>query len=335
MPTEETTRKDAHRGTMQHPVVQDLFLNPTKWEIWPAVAVLRWVQRQMRREHMNVSFRARARLAFAPSEIDDISFRTPSEIEMVINALGVASTGSALPSADIARMIAGQREGGAATTWLDMVTDRLMHAGEASMRRTGEAFSGAIGTAGEASRTLRALVGRDGVLSQGPGGPLHAGQGRGARRLEALSAPFALRAPSAHGLARTVEAYTGLDTKVRENTGATLEVAHPARIGGRVRRVLGARRACARAGVTVRIDATRAGASGIEWASDDTRVESVYELARSYIGDSTPIPALEVALASETVECARPGDARAVLGRSAVLQRGPGRRMVLRVRSRR
>ena len=317
----------------EQPVVQSLLLHPARWEIWPALAVLRWMQRQMRREHVNVCFRAKPRLAFAPSEIDDISLRSPGEIEVVINALGLASTGSALPSADIARIIADQRSGGASAAWLDLATDRLMHAAEASMRRSACAFSWATGGRSEASRVLPALVGRDAMLAHTRAGQLRSAGRRTTERLDGLSAPFAPSTPSAAGLARAVEAYTGLETQVRECTGAELEVARPARIRGPRARILGRRRRSAAAGVAVRLDARAAEERGVEWAADETRVDALYELSRTYIGDSAPIPSLEITVAPGALAPARPGDPHAVLGRSAVLQTRGGAPMTLRVRA--
>ena len=170
------------KAALRHPLVQDLLLNPTRWRLWPAMAILRWLQRQMRKNRIRVVYRTRPTLSFPASEIADIYFVRPNELQIVVNALGLANAGSALPSADIARIIADYRSGGALSLWLDMVADRMLHAAETSVARSVSPFACAMGGFPEADSVLPSLVGHDGVLAESRPDGLSPSLAAGARR---------------------------------------------------------------------------------------------------------------------------------------------------------
>ena len=329
---------DARRGlpeetkaAIQHPLVQDLLLNPTRWRLWPAMAMIRWLQRQMRKSRIRVVYRGRPTLSFPASEIADISFVRPDELQVVVNALGLANAGSALPSADIARIIADYRSGGALTMWLDMVTDRMLHAAEASVAQSVSPFACAMGEFPEADSVLPSLVGHDGVLSESPRSGLSTSRWTGARRLSALGALF-LGVPTAHGLARAFEGFTSFHARVIEFTGAPLEVSRPARLGAGFGRVLGARRIVAEAGVTVRLNDGPICEDAVAWASDPVRIRSLYELARAYIGDSSPKPSIELVVRTDELSPLSPGSRNALLGGCGMLNLPRTERTTLELR---
>ena len=191
----------AGKAALRHPLVQDLLLNPTRWRLWPAMAIIRWLQRQMRTNRIRIVYRTRPTLSFPASEIADIYFARPSDLQIVVNALGLANSGSALPSADIARIIADYRSGGALAVWLDMVADRMLHAAETSVSQSVSPFACAMGGFPEADSVLPSLVGHDGVLAETRSDGLSSSRQTDARRLTALGALF-LGVPTAHGLAR-------------------------------------------------------------------------------------------------------------------------------------
>ena len=319
------------KAALRHPLVQDLLLNPTRWRLWPAMAMIRWLQRQMRKSRIRVVYRSRPTLSFPASEIADISFVRPDELQIVVNALGLANAGSALPSADIARIIADYRSGGALATWLDMVADRMLHAAEASVAQSVSPFACAMGEFPEADSVLPALVGHDGVLSESPRSGLSTSRWTGARRLSALGALF-LGVPTAHGLARAFEGFTSLRARVIEFTGAPLEVSRPARLGAGFGRVLGARRIVAQAGVTVRLNDGPTCEDAVAWASDPVRIRSLYELARAYIGDSSPNPSIELVVRTDELSPLSPGSRNALLGGCGMLNLPRTERTTLELR---
>lgn len=313
-----------------HPLAQDLFLHPTRWRLWPAVAVLRWLQGKMRSHHVKIAYRGRATLSFSPCEIADINLQRPARIEIVVNALGIASPGTGLPGADVSRIIADDRSTGALARWLDMIADRMLHAAEASMSRSNRAFACARGDDSEARRTLTALVGHDAVLAEHPEHGLVPMGTPGARRLDALAAIF-VGQPSAHGLARIFEAYTGLHTRVTEHTPDTIDVARPARLGAPMRRILGAKRRIDEAGVTLRMNDAERCEEATRWTSDRTSIQSLYRLAAAYIADARPRARIEVAVPAHTVRPARLGTENARLGANAMLNIPNAPRVVLRL----
>lgn len=319
------------RAALRHPLVQDLLLNPTRWRLWPAMAIIRWLQRQMRKNRIRIVYRTRPTLSFPASEIADIYFVRPNELQIVVNALGLANAGSALPSADIARVIADHRSGGGLALWLDMVADRMLHAAEASVAQSVSPFACAMGGFPEAASTLPSLVGHDGVVSETRPDGLSPSRRAGARRLTALGALF-LGIPTAHGLARAFEGFTSLHARVIEFTGAPLEVSRPARLGAGFGRVLGSRRVVAEAGVTVRLNDGPTCEDAVAWASDPVRIRSLHELARAYIGDASPEPSIELVVRTEELSPLEPGSRNSLLGGCAMLNLPRTERTTLELR---
>ena len=319
------------KAALRHPLVQDLLLNPTRWRLWPAMAILRWLQRQMRKNSIRIVYRTRPTLSFPASEIADIYFVRPNELQIVVNALGLANAGSALPSADIARIIADYRSGGALSLWLDMVADRMLHAAETSVARSVSPFACAMGGFPEADSVLPSLVGHDGVLAESRPDGLSLSRRADARRLTALGALF-LGVPTAHGLARAFEGFTSLHARVIEFTGAPLDVSRPARLGAGFGRVLGSRRIVAEAGVTVRLNDGPTCEDAVAWASDPVRIRSLYELARTYIGDASPEPSIELVVRIDELSPLAPGARNALLGGCAMLNLPQTERTTLELR---
>lgn len=306
------------RTALRHPLVQDLMLNPTRWRLWPAMAIIRWLQRQMRRNRIRIVYRTRPTLSFPASEIADIHFVRPGDLQVVVNALGLANAGSALPCADVARVIADHRSDGGLALWLDMVADRMLHAAEASVAQSVSPFACAMGGFPEADTVLPSLVGHDGAVSESRSDGLLRSRRAGARRLNALGALF-LGVPTAHGLARAFEGFTSLHARVVEFTGASLDVARPARLGAGFGRVLGSRRIVPEAGVTVRLNDGPTCEDAVAWASDPVRIRSLYELARAYIGDASPEPSIELVVRTDELSPLAPGSRNALLGGCAML----------------
>ena len=335
VPASSASRPELPEGgkaTLRHPLVQDLLLNPTRWRLWPAMAILRWLQRQMRKNRIRVVYRTRPTLSFPASEIADIYFVRPNELQIVVNALGLANAGSALPSADIARIIADYRSGGALSLWLDMVADRMLHAAETSVAQSVSPFACAMGGFPEADSVLPSLVGHDGVLAESRPDGLSLSRRAGARRLTALGALF-LGVPTAHGLARALEGFTSLHARVIEFTGAPLDVSRPARLGAGFGRVLGSRRIVAEAGVTVRLNDGPTCEDAVAWASDPVRIRSLYELARTYIGDASPEPSIELVVRTDELSPLAPGARNALLGGCAMLNVPRTERTTLELRT--
>jgi len=319
------------KAALRHPLVQDLLLNPSRWRLWPAMAIIRWLQRQMRRNRIRVVYRTRPSLSFPASEIADIYFVRPNELQVVVNALGVANAGSALPSADIARIIADHRLGGGLARWLDMVADRMLHAAETSVAQSASPFACAMGGFPEADSVLPSVVGHDGVLAESRPEGLSLSPRAGARRLTALGALF-LGVPTAHGLARAFEGFTSLHARIIEFTGAPLDVSRPARLGAGFGRVLGSRRIVPEAGVTVRLNDGPTCEDAVAWASDPVRIRSLYELARAYIGDPSPEPSIELVVRTDELSPLEPGARNALVGGCAILNLPRTERTTLELR---
>ena len=319
------------KAALRHPLVQDLLLNPSRWRLWPAMAIIRWLQGQTRRNRIRIVYRTRPSLSFPASEIADIHFVRPNELQVVVNALGLANAGSALPSADVARVIADHRSGGGLATWLDMVADRMLHAAETSVARSASPFACAMGGFPEADSVLPSIVGHDGVLAESSLDGLSLSRRAGARRLTALGALF-LGAPTAHGLARAFEGFTSLHARVIEFTGAPLDVSRPARLGAGFGRVLGSRRIVPEAGVTVRLNDGPTCEDALGWAADPVRIRSLYQLARAYIGDPSPEPSIELIVRTDELSPLEPGARNALLGGCAMLNLPTTRRTTLALR---
>lgn len=304
-----------HTPSLGHPLAQDLLLDPSRWQIWPAVAVLRWLYRNAGDGARQIFYRSRVSLAFSGSEIADVAVREGG-MDLTLNAPGLAALGSSLPTSDIDRIIRDQRQGGGIAAWLDGPGDRFMQAVEAAETRNNAGFALSKGGGIEALRILGDLIGRTAVLEARPGGAL---LGSGAREPEGtagLSRLF-IGPISASGLASLFEAVTNLPVTVREFSGAEVPVRSPARVGMPFGRILGSRCHLATAGVEVFIDGgTKPEAQ--EWARDPIRRRSLHYLYAAYVGSDSPSVQIFLRLASGN---ASPSalDGAATLGGAAVL----------------
>ncbi len=278
---------------MQHPLVRDILIEPSRWRIWPAVALLRWMLRKVARNMRSIVYRSKPSLSFAPAEIDDVALGGRG-VELMLSGPGLAAAGSPLPTSDIARIVADGRRGGSLGRWLDAPGDRLMHAVETSQGRYNAAFSVATGGRIEAFAAIVHLVGRGMPLAAGPGGDLHpvamgeSGEADGDEFLGAigLSALF-LGAPSAVGLRQLIQAFTALPTRVEEFAGAELPMMRPARVGIAMGFALGSRCWLPAAAVDVVIDGG-SDAGALAWAREPQRRAALGLLARCYIGGAAP-----------------------------------------------
>ena len=269
----------------RHPLVQDLVLNPGRWRIWPAVAVLRWLQRRMRSATPRLVFRSRPSLGFAGSEVHDIQLRA-EHIDLVLNAPGLAASGSALPTADIARIIADYLGGGALAAWLDGPGDRFMHLLEDAQLQNNPAYALMAGDHVEMLTLTADLVGRSAPLTAVAGGELKASGKDQPSGALAFSGAF-LGAASASGLRALFRAFTGLTTDVEEFSGGTVPIGRPARMGLAFGRMLGLSCELPSAGIAIHI---RGGGdpAAPAWVRDPRRRRSLHLLAESYIGAPSP-----------------------------------------------
>ena len=268
----------------RHPLVRDLLRHPHRWRIWPAVAILRWLQRRMSNAPRLV-FRSQPSLSFAASEVRDLRFRD-DRMDLVLNAPGLATAGSALPASDIERIIADHHEGGALGTWLDGPGDRFMHLLEDVQMESNPAFALVAGKRVAAFALARDLVGRSAPLTAGGDGALDAtgdGEPEGALALAALF----LGPVSASGLRGLFQAFTRLPVRVVEFTGAQTATARPARVGAPMGLILGVSCELPAAGVEIHIEGgTHREAPA--WARSAARRRSLHLLATAYIGAVSP-----------------------------------------------
>ena len=278
----------------QHPLVQDLLQHPTQWRIWPAVAVLRWLQRKIGSNAPRVVFRSHPSLGFASSEIKDIVLR-PGHIDLILNAPGLASAGSPLPDADIANVIADTYNGGALSAWLDGPGDLFMHVLETVQMQSNPAFALLTGGRIRAHAIVADLVGRSATLSAEPGGDLKETVGGEPGGAVGLAGLF-LGSISATGLAALVHAFTGLPVRIEEFVGAEVAVARPARVGGPLGLMLGLKCNLPSAGIEVHVDGGSS-EDARQWARDPVRRRSLYRLALAYIGASSPAARIFLKLA--------------------------------------
>ena len=268
----------------RHPLVRDLLLRPHRWRIWPAVAILRWLQRRMSNAPRLV-FRSQPSLSFAGSEVRDLRLRD-DRMELVLNAPGLATAGSPLPASDIARIIADHHEGGALGTWLDGPGDRFMNLLEDVQMRSNPAFALVAGGRVEAFALARDIVGRSAPLNAGGDGTLDATDDQEPDGALALAALF-LGPVSASGLRGLVQAFTRLPVRVVEFSGATTTTARPARVGAPMGLILGVRCELPSAGVEIHIEGgTQREAPA--WARSAARRRSLHLLATAYIGAVSP-----------------------------------------------
>ena len=281
---EETTILD------EHPFVSELLIHPYRWRLWPAVAVLRWLQRLLP-DAPRLVFRSHPSLSFAGSEVRDLTI-DENRIGLVLNAPGLATAGSPLPASDIARIIADHHGGGALSAWLDGPGDRFMHLLEDAQRRSNAAYALVAGGGVEAFALTRDLVGRSAPLNADPDGTLSAANDEDPEGAVGLAGLF-LGPASAAGLRALFSAVTGLPARVREFAGAEIATAQPAVMGGPMGLILGITCELPSAAVEVHID------GGIrrearEWACAETRRRSLHVLATAYVG--APSPAVRVFL---------------------------------------
>lgn len=280
-----TDNGDQAGTPMNHPLVHDLLINPTRWRLWPAIAVLRWVQRRMQPSSARIVFRSQPSLSFATSEIHDVAIRQ-DRIELILNAAGLASAGSPLPTSDIARIIADKRAGGALSDWLDGPADRFIHVLESVLVQNAPAYSLMTGDKIEAFMIASRIVGRSTPLSAASGGRLYGSPGLEPEGAIGLAGLF-LGPTSAAGLKGVVEAFTGLPTRIEEFTGATVPTARPARLGRPFGLMLGAACQLPAAGVEIHLQGG-ADPAAKDWARDPERRASLHILATAYIGSPTP-----------------------------------------------
>lgn len=279
---EETAGLRKEDEAVAHPLVQDLMLTPTHWHIWPAVAVLRWLANQSERVGRRLIYRSRPSLAFTGPEICDVAIRH-GHLELTLNAPGIAAAGSPLPPADIARIIADQRNGGALGTWLDGPCDLFMQVLEAALAQSNTPFALVTGGHVDAFLLVAEIAGRSAPLSAGENGALFETRRRVPEGAIGLAGLF-FGPISASGLARLFRAYTGLPVRIAEFTGGDVLVARPARVGQRMGAMLGTVCRLPSAGVEIHLDGG-SDPDARKWAREPTRRRSLYLLAHSYIGE--------------------------------------------------
>ena len=329
-PIEDATAADAltilMTEAMSHPLAQDLMLKPTRWRVWPAVAVIRWLQRKLRRERRRLIYRSEPSLGFAASEVRDLALHS-EYIELTLSAPGLATMGSPLPAADISRIISDRRDGGALSLWLDGVGDGFMHVLEAMQSQSNAAFALLTGGQIEAHAMVADMVGRSAALRAEPGGALHDTRWRVPEGAIGLVGLF-LGPISASGLAGLFGAFTSLPVRITEFAGAEVTTRQPARVGRPFGMMLGAKCRLPSAGVEVHIE----GGSDPreqEWARDPVRRSSLQRLASSYVGAPSPVVRVYLWLEAGNVPCAAlAGDT--ALGGLAVLG-GSDRRVKLHI----
>ena len=293
-------KENADRSPFEHSLVLDLMLEPAKWKLWPAVAVLRWMQSQMPPDAPTiVQFRSRPSLSFPGSEIHDLALNGP-HFEVVLNTLGIACTGSPLPPSDVARIIEDTRNKGGLAAWLDGLTNQLMHILEAAMVQHSSAFSAAREEPIEAIESICSIVGNDAPLSATLNGSFHPSPHGAPDGALALTGLFA-GPPSCAGLASVVSAITGLRCEVEEFAGARLEVARPARVGHRMRAILGAWSETASAGVEVVMHAGEETDTALAWGRDPVRLATLHRVTSGYVGSAGPEVRLILLIDSQRV----------------------------------
>ena len=272
-----------------HPLVQSLMLDPTPWRLWPAVAVLRWMQRRSgldpSADPLRLVYRSHPSLSFQSSEVRDIAL-LPDRIEVVLNAPGLASDGSPLPSSDIAAILADARRGGGMAVWLDSITDIFVHVLEEMLSRSHAAFSIATGGGVDAHLLASQLAGRTAALVADGDGALRPGLARDTAGATGFAGLF-LGPPSVSGLQALFAAYTGLEVRIEEFSGVDLPISTPASIGQRIGGMIGRTCRVPSSGVVVHLD----GGSDVlarRWAADRVRRRSLHLLALSYVGGTLP-----------------------------------------------
>ncbi len=306
---------DASPEAMSHPLVQDLLLNPAKWRIWPALAVLRWLLRRSSGGARSIMFRSKPSLNFPTSEIDDVAI-DGGRIELTLNAPGLAATGTPLPTADIERIIHDRRDGGGLGYWLDGTGDRFMHALEAAFARNNAEFALATGGRIEALNAVSSVVGKSAPLAAQKGGVLADTERHEPLGAVGLCALF-LGPVSASGLVAVMRAFTELPVRITEFAGAKVLTLRPARLGRRIGNILGAQCWVPAAGIEIQINGGH-NPEALQWARDPVRRSALRMLAVAYIGSTQPAARLYLRLEPGNVPPAA-FDGGTVLGGLAVL----------------
>ena len=290
---------DAPDAAKEHPLVRDLVRHPTRWRIWPAVAIVRWLQKRLPNAPRLV-FRSQPSLSFAASEVRDLRFHD-DRVDLVLNAPGLATAGSPLPASDIARVIEDHCDGGALSAWLDGPGDRFMHVLEEVQMRSSPAYALVAGGRVEAFALIRDLLGRSTPLTTGPEGALRAADDEEPSAGVREGGPLACKEPegalalaalfvgpvSASGLRGLFHAFTGLPARVEEFAGAEIATARPARIGAPMGLILGASCELPAAAVEVHIEGG-AQPRAQAWARTASRRRSLHLLATAYVGADSP-----------------------------------------------
>ena len=311
----EASSPDSDDAGMNHPLVQDLILNPSSWRLWPAVAVLRWLLRRTVTEVRRLVYRSSPTLNFPTSEIKDTAIGSRG-VDLVLNAPGLAAVGSALPTSDIARIAEDSRRDGPLSMWLDAPGDSFMQVVEANYARYSAAFSLATGGQIELLRVIANLVGRSAPLVADRSGELADAWNREPVGAAGLAGMF-MGPITAVALSETFQGFTNLPVEIREFTGATVIVLRPTRVGGSFGAMLGSRCRLPAAGCEVVIN----GGSRPEaqkWALDPERRRSLHLLAVSYVGAASPAVSIYLLLDPGNAPPARL-DGNAAFGGLAIL----------------
>ena len=314
--TADETADDDEDDASQHTLVQDLFVNPSRWAIWPAIGILRWALRNTPGEPRRLIYRSLPSLAFKPNEIHSVELKDDS-VDVTLTAPGIASPGSPLPLSDIARIVQDMRPPGrgALSAWLDGPTDLFMQVLEATMMRYSAAFALTTGGAVNAVISAANLVGHTAPLQALPEHRLTGQPGAVPEGAAALAALF-VGAPSADGLAALVHAFTGLPARVEEFAGARVRTLRPASLGGPVMRVLGRYSTLATAGIEVIVNGG-ADEGARRWAREPDRCASLRLLCERYVGSDAVSTRLFIELDAGNIDPATFGEA--ILGGMAVL----------------
>ena len=279
-----STRDEDEFDALRHPLVQDLMLEPSGWRIWPAVAILRWLQKKSGRVGRRLVYRSQPSLGFAGSEIHDVAVRE-GHLELTLNAAGLATACSPLPSADIARIIADRRNGGAIGAWLDGPGGLFMQVLEAMLEQSNAPFALVTGGHVDAFMLVADVVGRSAPLSAGENGALFETRRRVPEGAVGLAGLF-VGPISASGLAGLFRAYTGLALRIEEFTGGEVLIARPARVGQPMGAMLGTQCRLPSAGVEIHVDGG-SDPDAQKWAREPVRRRSLHLLASSYLGGSS------------------------------------------------
>ena len=298
-----------------HPLITSLMSNPQRWRLWPAVAVLRWMERTEVWKGRSLTYRTKPALCFAGSEISELRF-PPDRVAIVLNAVGIACAGSPLPAADITRIIADARLRGALNEWLDGICDRFMHALECMQSQSHSAFAIATGANIEAHTLASIVAGATTPLHAAPTGEIFRGPLQEPAGAIGLAGLF-VGTRSARGMEALFAAFTGHSIEVKEFTGAEIDVAHPAVLGRPMGRLLGRRCFSPEAGVEVHIEGGDS-KDARKWACEEVRRRSLHKLAAMYVGSGTPAVRFLLWLNPENVPEGRL-DGTMTLGGMAVL----------------